>query len=105
VCRKAADTRADSVNPRKYKCILIINSLCHSLFQMAFLEELTAIQLAQLTLSQDVFSSVADIERIFDRLTELPALHELAAYWDELNSALEEVTADTFLMELSGEGL
>ncbi|KAM6077808.1 uncharacterized protein LJ206_008263 [Theristicus caerulescens] len=63
---------------------------------MALLEELTAIQLAQLTLSQDVFSSVANIERIFDRLTEVPGLHELAAYWDELNSALEKPFANTF---------
>ena len=72
---------------------------------MALLEELTAVQLAQLTLSQDVFSSVANIERIFDRLTELPGPHELAIYWDELNSALEEVTADSLLTGLSGRGL
>lgn len=71
---------------------------------MALLEDLTAIQLAQLTLSQDVFSSVTNIERIFARLTKLPGLHQLAAYWDELNSALEEVTADSLLMVLSGRG-
>ncbi|XP_009893169.1 PREDICTED: uncharacterized protein LOC104295156 [Charadrius vociferus] len=68
---------------------------------MALLEELTAIQLAQLTLSQDVFSSVANIERIFDRLTKLPGLHELATYWDELNSALEEPFTNTFNISMA----
>lgn len=72
---------------------------------MALLEDLTAVQLAQLTLSEDVFSSVANIERIFDRLSKLSGLRELAAYWDELNSALEQVTTDISLMGFSGRGL
>ncbi|XP_067162422.1 cytosolic iron-sulfur assembly component 3-like isoform X5 [Apteryx mantelli] len=59
--------------------------------QMAPLEELTAVQLAHLTLSPDAFSSVANTEQIFDRPSKPPGLNELAAYWDELNSALEEV--------------
>ncbi|XP_068764827.1 uncharacterized protein [Struthio camelus] len=62
---------------------------------MAPPEELTAVQLAQLTFCPDVFSSVADIEEIFDRLPKLPGLSELAAYCDEFNSALEEPFANT----------
>ncbi|XP_068764834.1 uncharacterized protein [Struthio camelus] len=42
---------------------------------MAPPEELTAVQLAQLTFCPDVFSSVADIEEIFDRLPKLPGLN------------------------------
>ncbi|XP_068764835.1 uncharacterized protein [Struthio camelus] len=43
---------------------------------MAPPEELTAVQLAQLTFCPDVFSSVADIEEIFDRLPKLPGLSD-----------------------------
>ncbi|KAG6927455.1 hypothetical protein G0U57_009826, partial [Chelydra serpentina] len=57
---------------------------------MAHLQELTAVQLAQLTLTQEVFSSVNNTERVFKRLAEMPGLEDLAAYWDEFNIAYEK---------------
>ncbi|XP_075755932.1 uncharacterized protein LOC102455891 isoform X2 [Pelodiscus sinensis] len=57
---------------------------------MAHLQELTAGQMAQLTLTQEVFLSVANIERVFDRLAEMPGPKGLAAYWDAFNIAYEE---------------
>lgn len=49
-------------------------------------------QLAQLTMTEEVFGSVANVELIFTRLAQLPGLGELAAYWDEFNAVYEKVT-------------
>ncbi|KAJ6634244.1 hypothetical protein lerEdw1_014101 [Lerista edwardsae] len=58
---------------------------------MAHLGELSAVQLAQLTLTEEVFSSVANMEQVFAWLAQLPGLSELAAYWDEFNAVYEKL--------------
>ncbi|XP_054848721.1 uncharacterized protein LOC129338473 [Eublepharis macularius] len=46
---------------------------------MAHLQNLSARQLAQLTLTEEVFSSVANVDRVFHRLARLSTLEDLAA--------------------------
>ncbi|XP_048351590.1 uncharacterized protein LOC125432197 [Sphaerodactylus townsendi] len=57
---------------------------------MAHLQDLSAVQLAQLTLTEEVFGSVVNVKLVFDRLAQLSTREDLEAYWDEFNRVYAE---------------
>ncbi|KAG8146492.1 hypothetical protein E2320_012817, partial [Naja naja] len=56
------------------------------------LKELSVAQLAQLTMTEEVLSSIDKVMKVFQRLGHFPSLDALAAYWDEFNIAFEKPT-------------
>ncbi|ETE64600.1 hypothetical protein L345_09630 [Ophiophagus hannah] len=56
------------------------------------LKELSVAQLAQLTVTEEVLSSIDKVMKVFQRLGHFPSLDALAAYWDEFNTAFEKPT-------------
>ncbi|XP_053221381.1 uncharacterized protein LOC128401859 [Podarcis raffonei] len=89
-----------SLNFQRFKSFISITdlmSLDPSFNGTANLGELSAVQLAQLTVNPEMLCCVDKVKMVFTRLAQLPGLDHLAAFWDAFNIAYKKPSSASVL--------